>query len=89
MSRNQLQETVVVKGALDRSQVETERNALKRFQHRTAHLRPLFDEIEGLRHPTSIVLKYFDHDPSQAVRASEIMHVSRGILETLKVLYED
>jgi serine/threonine protein kinase len=91
--RNQLQDTVVIKGVEGHLRVENERNVLKRFQYRTPYLRPLIDEIQEPS-ATTIALRYLDSDlweESNRTKMSrkELKHVSRCILEALKVLHKD
>ncbi|KAF2441464.1 putative serine/threonine protein kinase [Karstenula rhodostoma CBS 690.94] len=94
-AKNQLHENVVIKSVRDHPRVENERDVLKRFQHRTPHLRPLIDEIEEPSQPTTVVLKYLDSDLWQTAQSErkqlnrkELKHVSRAILEALRVLHE-
>lgn len=55
----------------------------------------MIDEIEEPAEPTTIVLKYLDSDLWQVgqserkqLNRKELKHVSRGILEALKVMHE-
>lgn len=93
-ARNQVEEMVVIKSVKGHPRVENERDVLKRFQHRTPHLRPLIDEIQEPSDPPTIVLKYLDdHLLSASIKKTlnrkELKYVTRRVLEALKVLHED
>jgi hypothetical protein len=62
ITRNHLQELVVIESVQDHPRVENERNVLKRFQHRTPYLRPLIDGIDEPPVPVTIALKYLQGD---------------------------
>jgi serine/threonine protein kinase len=92
--RNQVGETVVIKGVRGHPRVENERDVLKRFQHRTSYLRTLIDEIEEPSEPPTIVLRCLeDHllnaSMKKPLNRQELKYVSRRILEALQVLHED
>lgn len=94
LHRNQVEEMVVIKSVKGHPRVENERDVLKRFQHRTPHLRPLIDEIQEPSDPPTIVLKYLDdHLLSASIKKTlnrkELKYVTRRVLEALKVLHED
>ena len=55
--RNQINDTVVIKGVHGHFRVENERNVLRRFHDRTPFLRPLIDEIEDPSEPPCDCLK--------------------------------
>jgi serine/threonine protein kinase len=85
---------VVIKSVLGHPRVENERNALKRFQHRTPHLRPLIDEIDEPSLPVTIALKYLhgdllDASVAKTLNRRELKYVSRCVLEAIKTLHED
>ncbi|OAL49843.1 STE/STE20 protein kinase [Pyrenochaeta sp. DS3sAY3a] len=85
---------VVIKSVQGHPRIENERNVLNRFQHRTHYLRPLIDEIEEPAAPVTIALRYLESDLLDAsikrtLNRKELKHVSRCILEALKVLHED
>jgi serine/threonine protein kinase len=89
-----LQELVVIKSVQDHPRVENERDVLKRFQHRTPHLRPLIDEIDEPSVPLTIALKYLQDDlyaasVAKTLDRGELKYVSRGVLEAIKTLHED
>ncbi|KAI1669890.1 Serine/threonine protein kinase [Pyrenophora tritici-repentis] len=93
-AKNHLEELVVIKSVLDHPRVENERNVLKRFQHRTPHLRPLIDEIDELSFPVTIALRYlqgdlFDASVAKTLNRRELKYVSRCVLEAMKTLHED
>ena len=74
--------------------LENERDILKRFQSRTPSFRLLIDEIEDPSDPPALVLKHLDDDllnasAAQRLTRREIKHVTKKILEALKVLHED
>jgi hypothetical protein len=74
--------------------VRNERDVLKRFQHRTTHLRPLIDEIIEPPSPTAIVLKHLDDhllnaSIKQTLNRKELKYVVECVLKALKVLHED
>jgi serine/threonine protein kinase len=84
----------VIKSVERHPRVENERDVLKRFQHRTPYLRPLIDEIEEPSAPVTIALRYLEsdllyEDSKRTLNRKELKHVSRRILEALKVLHED
>ncbi|KAF2278304.1 kinase-like protein [Westerdykella ornata] len=92
--RNQVQDTVVIKSVQGHPRVENEREVLKRFQHRTHCLRPLIDEIQEPSAHVTIALRYLECDLLDAsikktLNRKELKHVSRCILEALKVLHDD
>jgi serine/threonine protein kinase len=94
ITRNQLQDTVVIKSVEGHPRVENERDVLRRFQDRTRYLRPMIDEIEDESLPVTIALKYLQSDLFVAsnqttLNQKEIKYVSRRILEALSVLHED
>jgi serine/threonine protein kinase len=73
--------------------LEKERNILKRFQN-NAPLRPLIDEIQEPQEPPAIVLKHYDCHAGEVadkkgLSPREIRHVSRRVLEALRVLHEN
>ena len=85
---------MVIKSVDDHPRVENERDVLNLFQHRTPYLRPLIDEIEGESLRPTIVLKYLEDDLLSAnikrkLNRKELKHVSKRILEALKVLHDD
>ena len=85
---------MIVKSVMDHPRVENERDVLKRFQHRTPHLRPLIDEIVEPSNLTAIVLKrlddhLFNASIKQTLNIKELKLVSKCILEVLEVLHED
>ncbi|KAF2832812.1 putative serine/threonine protein kinase [Ophiobolus disseminans] len=91
---NQAQQTVVVKSVRDHPRIANERDVLRRFQHRTPYLRPLIDEIDESSAPVTIALKYLhtdllDASVKRTLNRKELKHVSRCVLEALKVLHED
>ncbi|KAF2678485.1 hypothetical protein K458DRAFT_446460 [Lentithecium fluviatile CBS 122367] len=66
-----------------------ERDMLERFQHRTAYLQPLIDEIQDPADPPAIVPRWLDDDVAgalgkQALTKSEIKQVAKSVLEALK-----
>ncbi|RAK95070.1 putative serine/threonine protein kinase [Aspergillus ibericus CBS 121593] len=93
-ARNQANETVVVKGVQGHPRVENERDALKRFQHSTTHLRPLLDEVQEPAEPPIIILKYLEDNLlsssiKKTLNRQELKYVARSILKALKVLHKD
>lgn len=67
---------------------------MKRYQAKTASLRPLLDEIQDPIEPTSIVLQYLDTELLKESRKErltrpEIKQVAKGVLDALRVLHED
>lgn len=92
--RNQVEETVVIKGVQGHPRVENEAHVLKRFQDRTPYLRPLLDQIEEPSDPPTIVLRdleghLLEASITKTLNRKELKYVSRRILEALKVLHED
>jgi serine/threonine protein kinase len=84
----------VIKSVLNHPRVENERNVLKRFQHRTPHLRPLIDEIDEPSFPVTIALMYLQRDlldasVAKTLNRRELKYVSRCVLEAIKTLHED
>ena len=93
-TRNQANETVVVKGVQGHPRVENERDVLKRFQRLTTHLRPLLDEVQEPADPPIIILRYLeDNLLSSSIKKTlnrrELKSVARCILEALNVLHKD
>ncbi|KAI9929490.1 hypothetical protein MW887_000963 [Aspergillus wentii] len=97
----QLQETVwlamnasnnpVILKSVNRFRFQNERDVLMHFQSKTPFIRPLVDEVVD---PPTIVLKYLNDNLlnasiSQRLTSTEIKHVSRRILEALRVLHKD
>ncbi|OXV07872.1 hypothetical protein Egran_04364 [Elaphomyces granulatus] len=94
LAKNWTDESVIIKSVADYPRVENERDVLKRFQHRTPHLRPLIGEIVEPSNPTAIVLKHLDDhllnaSIKQTANRKELKYVSKCVLEALKVLHED
>jgi serine/threonine protein kinase len=92
--RNQLDVPVIIKSIKGHPRVANERDVLHRFQHRSACIRPLLDEIVEPDSPTTIVLKHLDdHLLSATIKktlsSKEIKYVSKRILEALRVLHDD
>lgn len=77
--------------------LQTERDALRRFQAKTPHIRPLIEEIENSSNsftPPTIILRYLDDDilnasSFQRLTRPEVKFVARGVLEALAVLHAD
>jgi serine/threonine protein kinase len=93
-NRNWAYESVIIKSVADHPPVDNEQDVLKRFQNRTSYVRPLIDEIIEPSNPTAMVLKRLDGHLLSAsskprLKRKEIKHVSKCILETLKVLHEN
>ncbi|OJD13104.1 STE/STE20 protein kinase [Blastomyces percursus] len=93
-ANNQAEETVIIKWVHGHPRVENERDVLKRFRGRTPYLRPLIDEIDEPADPPIIVLKYLDDHLLNAsikktLNRKELKHISRCVLEALKVLHGD
>lgn len=86
-----MQETVVIKSVEGHPRVENERDILRRFRH-TPYLQSLADEIVEPSTPTTIALRYLEsdllrEDTKRVLNRKELKHVSRHILEALKVLH--
>lgn len=91
---NQQEQPVVIKSVDGHWRLQNERDILKRFQSRSANLRPLLDEIEEPVKPPAIVLRHLDDDLTRAERKQrltrqEIKFVARNVLEDLRTLHED
>lgn len=81
-------ETVIIKAARH-FRITNERDILRKFQHRTPHLRPMIDEIIEPADPPAIVLKHLQDNLMNASAAKrlngkEIRYVSKRVLEALK-----
>jgi serine/threonine protein kinase len=93
-SRNQINDTVVIKGVHKHFRVENERDVLRHFCDRTPFLRPLIDEIEDPSCTHAIVLRYLEDSLLRAsiretLNRKELKYVARRVLEALKVLHDD
>ncbi|KAF2871969.1 kinase-like domain-containing protein [Massariosphaeria phaeospora] len=93
IAKDSQRENVIVK-SVRHWRLQNERDVLRRFQHRTAYLRPLIDEIENPSDPPAIVLRWLDDDMLNASNAKrltrpEVKHVAKGVLEALRVMHED
>ncbi|OJJ42210.1 hypothetical protein ASPZODRAFT_77432 [Penicilliopsis zonata CBS 506.65] len=93
-AKNQIKDTVVVKGVEDHPRVANERDVLKRFQNRTPCLRPLIDEIHDPSRPEIIVLRHLDDhllnsSMTKPLSRAELKYVAKHVLEALNVLHEN
>lgn len=84
----------IIKGIAGHWRLQNEADILKRYQHKTQHLRPLVDEILEPTEPPSIVLRYLDTDlitESDKGRLShrDIKQIAKAVLQAVKVLHED
>lgn len=84
----------MIKSVQGHPRVENERDVLKRLQNRTPFLRPMVDEINEPSKPTTIALRYLQSDLltetiMKTLNRKELKHVSRCVLEALKVLHEE
>jgi serine/threonine protein kinase len=86
-------QTVIIKN-VRHFPLDTEREALKRFQSHTPSHRPLIDEIEDPLDPPALVLKHLDDGLFNAaavkrLTGAEIKQVAKKVLEALSVIRED
>lgn len=93
-TRNQAQQTVIVKSVQDHFRVQNERDVLRHLNGRSSHIRPLLDEIQDPAEPVTIVLPYLQDDLLEASKkksltSEEIRYVSRRVLKALSIIHHE